>query len=112
LVEGCTGEEKVGLAACLEGLKGCLLAYSTYSAALESLFSDRGMVAGSLGRRGAMESSASSDIRGVAYIRRVAWAKGLVVEIRGSCPIFEEHKVNEPDDKILVAISGVCNIGE
>lgn len=72
------------------------------------------MVAGSLGRRGAMESLASSDIRGVAYIRRVSWENGLAVETRqlGSCPILEEHKVNEPGDKILVAISGVCNIGE
>lgn len=48
-----------------------LLAYRTYSAALESFFPEPGMVAGSLGRRVFTERSASSYIRGVAYIRRV-----------------------------------------
>jgi hypothetical protein len=72
----------MSLAACLGGLEKCLLAYSTYSAALESFFSDRGMVAGSLGRRVVTETSVSSDIRVVAYIRRVACDRGLAVEIR------------------------------
>lgn len=59
------------LAVCLGQLMDSLLAYRTYSAALESFFPEPGMVAGSLGCRGVTERSTSSDMRGVAYIRRV-----------------------------------------
>lgn len=59
------------LAARLDLLKDASLTYSTYSAALESFFSEPGMVAGSLERRVVTDSPASLDTRGVAKFRLV-----------------------------------------
>lgn len=80
--------------------------YSTYSAALESFFPELGMVAGGLGRRVVTECSASLDTR-VANIRLVTCIRGLAVDIRETdcCLIVGEHKVNNPVNQFLVAIS-------